>query len=62
MKKYIFEITVDTNNELNDANIEHIIKNFKARLEGYTTQCPLELVPSSISLQYKGVISNIKNK
>lgn len=56
MKKFItrFQITIDTDKKLTDEEIGEVLHNMKARLEGYTTECPKALINAGTGMKVMG--------
>jgi len=50
-EEQIFEIAVISKQRLTNEEMQVVARDFKSRMEGYTTTCPEELIGASIALR-----------
>lgn len=59
MNKYIFNIIVKTDKVLNNADKSEILADFRARLNGYSTECPKCLKEADIQITREVTMDDI---
>lgn len=53
MEKVKIQLIIETKKELTISELNEVMLNMKARLEGYSTECPVSLLGAKISLKNK---------